>query len=141
MRIYLLDTDTFSLFLQNDVSVLGNVVQHLTDHIVISIITVQEIWDGWMTVIHRAKTSDRVSSAYLRLADTLNELRNWSVVTFPESAISSYSALKRLKLNVGSNDLKIAAIAIEIGATVVTRNLRDFTRIPGVVCEPWTGGQ
>jgi predicted nucleic acid-binding protein len=38
-------------------------------------------------------------------------------------------------LNFGSNDSKIAAI--EFGATIITRNLRDFRRIPGVMAEDW----
>ena len=42
------------------------------------------------------------------------------------------------RLNVGSNDLKIAATALEQNATVVTRNLRDFGRVPGVLCQDWT---
>jgi tRNA(fMet)-specific endonuclease VapC len=46
--------------------------------------------------------------------------------------------LLRQRLNVGSNDLKIAAIAIDIGAAVLTRNLRDFRRVSGLVCEDWS---
>jgi predicted nucleic acid-binding protein len=34
-------------------------------------------------------------------------------------------------------DLKIASIAISIGAKLVTRNLNDFQRIPGIDAEDW----
>lgn len=54
------------------------------------------------------------------------------------SRLVRYSALKKQKLNVGGNDLKIAAIALEVGATVATRNRRDFARIPGIVTEDWS---
>ena len=38
-------------------------------------------------------------------------------------------------MNVGSNDLKIAASALENNAIVVTRNARDFGRVPGLLCQ------
>ncbi len=53
------------------------------------------------------------------------------------SARVQFESLVRAKLNVKHNDPRIAAIAKEIGATVVTRNRRDFGRVPGLVIEEW----
>ena len=36
-------------------------------------------------------------------------------------------------------DLKIAAIVLVQGATLLTRNLADFGKIDGLVVEGWTG--
>ncbi|MDB5306562.1 MAG: nucleic acid-binding protein, partial [Gemmataceae bacterium] len=63
--------------------------------------------------------------------------KNWPIVSFPLGAVARYAVYKKQKLNVGANDLKIASIAIEAGAIVVTRNTRDFQRIPGVSIENW----
>ena len=55
-----------------------------------------------------------------------------------EPALDTFDRLVRLKLNVGKMDLKIATIALELGATIVTNNARDFCRVPGLVWEDWT---
>jgi tRNA(fMet)-specific endonuclease VapC len=51
---------------------------------------------------------------------------------------SRHRDLLRRRLNVAGNDLRIAAIALETGAGVVTRNLRDFNRVAGLQCEDWS---
>ncbi len=49
-----------------------------------------------------------------------------------------YQKLVKQKLNVGKMDLRIAAIALDQNAVVVSRNMRDFQRVPGLVVEDWT---
>ena len=137
MTRYLLDTDTFSLYLRHHDAVVGAVVRRLADPVAVSIVTVQEVWDGWAAVVAKARTPGQAAAAYARLTDTLTELKNWPLVSFPTGAVVRYATLKKQKLNVGANDLKIAAIALATGAVVVTHNRRDFLRIPGVVVEDW----
>jgi len=50
-----------------------------------------------------------------------------------ESAIARYDHLRKLKLNVGRNDLRLAALALELNATIVSDNIRDFIRVPASV--------
>ena len=38
---------------------------------------------------------------------------------------------------IGPYDLLIAATALEHGATLVTNNVREFVRVPGLVVEDW----
>ena len=136
--LYLLDTDIFSLYLQGNLKVFDAVVRHPAMDLALSIISVEELWSGWWTPILRAKTPDRTAEAYRRLTETVDELRNWSLVSFSEPALRRYEGLKRLKLNVRGNDLRIAAIALELSAVVVTRNSRDFGRVGGLTIEDWS---
>ncbi len=43
MSRFLLDTDIFSLFLQNDLTVVSRVVAHVFDDLSVAVITVQEV--------------------------------------------------------------------------------------------------
>ena len=47
--------------------------------------------------------------------------------------------LKRAGCPIGANDLLIAAHALSIDATLVTNNIREFTRIAGLRVEQWAG--
>jgi tRNA(fMet)-specific endonuclease VapC len=85
--------------------------------------------------VRKAKNINHLAIAYHRFSAVLMELRSWEIYPFPVSAINQYESLKRLRVNIGNNDLRIAAIALEFGAVIVTRNLRDFGRIPGVITQ------
>ncbi len=137
MNRFIVDTDILSLFLQRHPEVVASLERHKTDYISTSIITMQEIWDGWMATLAKSKTADRLGRVYQRFTDTLNDLKPWQIETFPTPAILRFESLRKQKLNVGAKDLKIASIALETGATVVTRNLRDFQRVPGLIVEDW----
>lgn len=45
--------------------------------------------------------------------------------------------LERRGLPIGNNDQWIAAQALALGATLVTDNLREFERVPGLQVENW----
>jgi tRNA(fMet)-specific endonuclease VapC len=45
--------------------------------------------------------------------------------------------LERLGPPIGDADLRIAAIALARGLTVVTANARHFQRVPGLTVENW----
>lgn len=56
----------------------------------------------------------------------------------PQARIVRYESLRKAHRNVGKNDLRIAAIALEHSAIVVTRNAHDFNQIPGLTIEDWS---
>jgi len=60
-----------------------------------------------------------------------------TVLEFDEAAAAEFERLQRSRIRIGTMDLKIAAIALSRGATVLTRNLKDFSRVPGLRAEDW----
>jgi tRNA(fMet)-specific endonuclease VapC len=64
-------------------------------------------------------------------------LSHFRILSLTEAAISRYEQLKALKLGTKKMDLRIAAITLEHGGRLVTRNVRDFRDIPGLVIEDW----
>ena len=71
------------------------------------------------------------------LASLVVSWNRFAITPMTASARTHFELLVRAKLNVKHNDLRIAAIAKELGATVVTRNLRDFGRVPELMIEDW----
>jgi tRNA(fMet)-specific endonuclease VapC len=60
----------------------------------------------------------------------------FTLVPLTAPAFARFETLAKARRNVKRNDLRIAAIAL--GATVVTRNRRDFGRVPGLAIEDWS---
>jgi tRNA(fMet)-specific endonuclease VapC len=47
------------------------------------------------------------------------------------------NTLERAGTSIGPNDLLIAAHARSLGLTLVTDNMREFSRVPGLPVENW----
>jgi len=68
-------------------------------------------------------------------------LRHLEVLDFPQNAATDYAQirawLKKRGTMIGANDLLIAAHARCGGLTLVTNNVREFQRVPGLKLENW----
>lgn len=134
---FLLDTDTLSLLQRNDEAVQAFLERFPTDELGVSVISYQEQVQGRLAWLAKARTAEEQERAYQLLADMPTFFAEFPIANFSEAISRRFDSLKALKLNVGLNDLRIAATALEIGAAVVTRNLRDYSRVPGLRIETW----
>jgi tRNA(fMet)-specific endonuclease VapC len=139
MSVYVLDTDILTLLQHHHPIVVQHAAAHRMNHaVVISVISVEEQLSGWYQMVRQAKKKDTLAQAYQHLADTAMFLGNLKILSLNEAAIDQYVSLRNLKLKVGRKDLQIAAIALESHATIVTRNLRDFQRVPNLPVVDWS---
>jgi len=51
---------------------------------------------------------------------------------------AEFRKLQASRVRIGTMDLRIAAIAIANDATLLTRNLSDFGKVPGLRAEDWS---
>jgi tRNA(fMet)-specific endonuclease VapC len=138
MSFYILDTDTLQLFQDRNPLVTARVEAIEPKDLAISVISVEEQLSGWYTQLRKAKQPGRLAWAYRRLAATVRFLSRIQIIDFDEEIIQRCEALKKQKLKIGINDLRIAATVLKHDAILVTRNLRDFRRVPGLRMEDWS---
>ena len=58
-----------------------------------------------------------------------------------ESVRARYAHLRSLHRRVGRMDLAIAAVVLDSGAVLVTRNRADFDPIEGLAIQDWSRGE
>jgi len=137
-----LDTDHLTL-LERRQSAASQVLQVRLDRLDIgsratTIVTYEEQTRGPMAYVARAKTVAQEIEAYARLKTHLHSFRHILVLDFDERAGVEYQRLRQSRLRIGTMDLKIAAIALARDATLLSKNLSDFGKVPGLKVADWT---
>lgn len=138
MSLYILDTDTLSLYQHGHAAITARILALTPGELAITVLSVEEQITGRYASLRKARQTDELARAYKHLADTVQMLSGVPILSFTEQAILRYSRLLALKLGVGKMDLRIGAVALETKGVLVTRNLRDFRRIPNLVVEDWS---
>jgi tRNA(fMet)-specific endonuclease VapC len=100
--------------------------------IVTTAITPEEQMRGWRSAIHGQRNVQRQVKYYERLVGLFRFFADWRILLFDDSAAKMFQSLRGQGLRVGTMDLKIAAIALVQDATLLTTNLRDFEKVPGL---------
>jgi tRNA(fMet)-specific endonuclease VapC len=87
-------------------------------------------------------TGARKSARPLENEDLVNQfLAPFALLPFSGDSVDHYAdiriRLERSGTLIGPNDLIIAASARSVAATLITANLGEFKRVPGLQCEDW----
>lgn len=102
-----------------------------------TIVNAEEQMRGWLAEINRLRTVHQQIPAYERLLKMLDFLSEILVIPFGVHAADEFNRLRRMKIRIGSMDLKIACIALVHNALLLSANLRDFQQVPGLRVENW----
>ena len=135
---YILDTDHISLLQRGDGQVMARLSQIDLMNRAVTVVTVAEQMQGRLAVIRRAKTEKDAAQAFDNLHKTIVFFQAINVLPYDEQAQTYFTEFRRKKIRIGTQDLRIAAIALSYQATLVTRNQRDFVRVPGLSIEDWS---
>ncbi|MFN6513454.1 MAG: type II toxin-antitoxin system VapC family toxin [Nostoc sp. CreGUA01] len=138
MSLWILDTDTLTLFQNQHPLIKQRINQVSFQDIAVTVITVEEQMRGWLDAIRQSSEVERLRWGYLGLRQGVEFFNLIRILDFDETATSCYAELKRQKIRIGTQDLRIASIAIANHGILVTRNQRDFSRVPGLEFEDWT---
>jgi tRNA(fMet)-specific endonuclease VapC len=102
-----------------------------------TIVSVEEQWRGWLAVIARVRDVARQVAPYRELMGLLDSLQKWTILPFDEAAAAEYARLRADGIRIGTMDLKIASIALVHKALLLSANLSDFRKVPGLRVENW----
>ena len=109
----------------------SRLIQLAPEEVGISGIVAAELWFG---VANSQKKKQNTAA----LVDFLNYA---TLLDWPSSAAALYgkirTGLHRLGTPIGARDLLIATHALSLDAVLVTHNIREFERVPGLKIESW----
>lgn len=104
----------------------------------VSIVSFEEQSRGRLAWLHRSRKPLELLKGYHFLWDLLRYYNNYDVLPFDAGALAEFQRLNAQRVRIGSKDLRIAATALTRGLTLLSRNLRDFRQVPGLIVEDWT---
>ena len=137
--LYILDTDHLTLFQRNHPAVIARIKSISPEVIAATIVSAMEQVRGRLAQVHRAKTAMEVVAAFARFQEALAFYRTIPILPYDEAAAAQFTRLRQISPHrPGTQDLRIAAIALSQQATLVTRNRRDFQSISELSLVDWS---
>jgi tRNA(fMet)-specific endonuclease VapC len=140
--LYVLDTDHLVILARRTEAQYANLTRRLRQEdpsdIWVSIISFHEQMQGWLALLNRGRSPAQIVLAYRKLEELGRSFFEMNVLPFVDQAQERFTALRKQGIRIGTMDMRIASIALELGATVLTANMADFSKVPGLKIEDWT---
>jgi tRNA(fMet)-specific endonuclease VapC len=139
---YLLDTDHLSIIQrevgQDYINLSNRMAQYLIFDFAVSVVTFHEQMLGSHAYINRARSPSQIVKGYEIIARILKDFTVLPVIQFDSNAATMFENIQSQGIQIATMDLRIAAIARSRNLILLTRNSRDFGKVPELVTEDWT---
>ena len=137
--MFVLDTNHFrELLNRSQIGIrLSDRINSASDDFVLPIVTAEETLRGWLAEIASTRVVAEQSAGYAQLARLIFALAEYSMLPWDEDAARRFKQFRAAGIRIGTMDLKIACIAMEHDAVLLTRNRTDFEKVPGLTFENW----
>lgn len=140
--MYLLDTDHLSILQRRTGAEFANLSawmnQFAPDDFACCVVSLHEQVVGAHAFLNRATNSAGLIRGYELLQRLPLDYLVFTLLPFDPSSAMHYDHLLGLNLRVNAIDQRLAVIALSHNLIVLTRNLRDFGRVPGLTIEDRT---
>ncbi len=140
--MFVLDTDHVGILQRQSAPQFGNLIRRISQYaqsdFFVTIVSFHEQVVGWNAYLARARDSSATVRGYSKLEGILGDFARSQVLPYTSAAADMFEELRKQRVRVGTMDLRIAATVLANSMTVLTRNLADFRRVPGLAVEDWT---
>jgi tRNA(fMet)-specific endonuclease VapC len=105
---------------------------------VVTIVSSQETMKGWLAYCAKARTPEKYIDAARKLHVALDFYSVIEMLDLDTRAADLIKRLEKANLKIGTMDLRIASIVLAHDATLLSANLSDFRKVPGLKVEDWS---
>jgi tRNA(fMet)-specific endonuclease VapC len=140
MTSYVMDTDILSLYQRNHLQISDRIRVARANGVILktTVVTVEEQYAGRLAQIRKAKNSEALVAAYDRLIATFSLFSQLDVLPYNLPADECFRQFRQTGIRIGTQDLRIASIVVAHNSILLTRNRKDFERVPDPTIEDWS---
>ena len=134
------DTDVLTEVLSGNPAYVGRAAAIPLHEQAVPVIVVEEITRGRLNMLRQAeagRANISLARAYELFEGTFADFRRLHILSYTVQAETLYQEWRQQGFRLGTHELRIAAICVAHSATLISRNRRDFERVPGLRVEFW----
>jgi tRNA(fMet)-specific endonuclease VapC len=140
MPLTAFDTDVLTEILQGNARFVERAAGIPPHEQVVPVIVLEEILRGRLHVIRQAEAGKArigLERAYALFEETVSDFRRVTSLSYTSQAALLYQQWRQQGIRISTHDLRIAAICVAHTARLISRNRRDFERVPDLTVEFW----